>query len=147
VSLVNLQRAMAVLFTDAEARALYERDQRVFTELHSLSDGEAAQLAALSASAIASYAATLVRKRRSEAIRLLPSTRSELNEGFAKAFDCWVVRTPVPSGAGRHTADALAFCKYIRASRATFSVAVRRAAGADARRLRPPILRTLLARH
>jgi hypothetical protein len=146
MSLVNLQRAMAALFTDAEARALYERDQRVFIEHHFLNPEEAAQLAALSANAIASYAATLVRKRRSEAIRLLPSTHSELNDGFAEAFDRWVVRTPLPSSAGRHVSDALAFCNYIRTSRATFSRAVRRAAGADARRLRPPLLLTLLAR-
>jgi hypothetical protein len=146
MSLVNLQRAMAELFTDAQLRAIYTSDRSSFERRHALDEKESAQLTALSASAIASYASTLVCKRRSEALRLLPLTRAELKVDFATAFDRWAERTQLPAGPTRYAADARAFCKHLRASRSTFSRAIRRAAATDVSRLRPSPLARLLGR-
>jgi hypothetical protein len=146
VSLANLQSALAELFTEPLARSAYERNRSGYTAKHGLTEREAAQLAALSAAAIAAYAGTLVRKRRSEAMRLLPRTRAALGAGFAAAFDAWAAGAPLPSGPRRHADDALAFCRHVRASRAAFSHVAHDAARADARGLRPSLLHALLAR-
>jgi hypothetical protein len=146
MSLVDLQRAMAELLTDTRLRSLYNSDRSSFERRHALDEKESAQLAALSASAIASYAVTLVRKRRSEALRLLPLTRAELKRDFALTFDRWAEQTQLADGPSRYADEARAFCRHLRASRSAFSAAIRRAAAADASRLQPSSLARLLGR-
>jgi hypothetical protein len=66
----------------------------------------------MSAGAIASYAATLGRKRRGEAARFLTRTREVAGEDFARIFDAWAARTPPSPAAGRSRSarDAALFC-------------------------------------
>ena len=110
MSLHALQCALADLFTNAGARDRYESERAAFCDGYDLTEREREQLAALAASAIASYAATLVRKRRAEALRLLPQTREALGNAFAQCFDAWAARTPLGSGTDRYARDCAAFC-------------------------------------
>ena len=114
MSLHALQCALAALFTDAAARRSYDDDRSVFCNAYDLDERGRTQLAALAESAIASYAATLLRKRRGEASRLLPQTRAALGERFAPIFDAWAGRTPLGDGPGRYARDAAEFCKHLQ---------------------------------
>ena len=117
MSLHALQCALAALFTESDARNRYESDRTGFCNAYDLNERERAQLEALAESAVASYAATLVRKRRGEASRLLPQMRDALGERFAPIFDAWAARTPLGGGPGRYARDAAEFSKYLRRSR------------------------------
>ena len=110
MSLIALQGALAALFTDASARERFERDAAGFARAFGLDARESEQIEAMSAGAIASYAATLGRKRRSEAARFLTRTREVAGDEFARTFDAWAARTPAVPGRFRAARDAAAFC-------------------------------------
>jgi hypothetical protein len=115
MSLLALQSALAELFVDPDARAHFERDAKRFAFDRGLDAVEAEQLAALSSAAIAGYAAALVRKRSTEAGRLLPRTQAALGDEFAAAFAAWAPRTTLREGASRYARDGLAFCRHLLA--------------------------------
>jgi len=115
MSLHAVQCALAELFTDGGARERFAQDAGEFSTAHGLDEREREQLAALSAAAIASYAATLVRKRRAEAARLLPRTRAALGDGFASTYAAWAERTALPAGGARYARDATAFAAHVLA--------------------------------
>jgi hypothetical protein len=87
VSLHALQCALAELFTDSGARERFARDPGGFAAARGLGEREREQLAALSASAIPGYAATLVRKQRAAAARLPPRKQAA---SWAKRITAWV---------------------------------------------------------
>ena len=113
MSLHALQCALAELFTDIGARNRYDRDSAAFGDAFDLNDVERAQLATLAQSAIASYAAALVCKRRAEASRLLPNAREALGERFSQTFSHWASRMPLGEGPERYRRDAAAFCNHL----------------------------------
>jgi len=112
MSLHALQCALAALFTEAGARDRFADDAAGFARAFGLDARECEQLEAMSAGAIASYAATLSRKRRGEAARFLTRTREVAGDEFARTFDAWAARTPPSPAAGRSRAarDAARFC-------------------------------------
>ena len=118
MSLAALQQALGELFTSAGARTCYARAPETFAARFELSDAERDQLRALCATAVASYAATLARKRRSEAARLLPATRAALGSAFDATFEAWALRAPAPRGRRRQSNDAARFCRYLLGARA-----------------------------
>ncbi|MFY9779615.1 MAG: hypothetical protein WAJ85_03770 [Candidatus Baltobacteraceae bacterium] len=137
MSLHGLQCALAELFTTPAARERYARDPERFMRGFDLSERDRAQLEALAANAIASYASTLVRKRRAEAARLLPETRAALGAAFAAAFERWAQRTNLPDGPRRYAADAAGFCRHLLAERQNLPSGVRAVVAAELRALQP----------
>jgi hypothetical protein len=117
MSLHELQCALAELFTSVEARERYDADCVAFCLTHRLDERERAQLAALARSAIASYAAGLVRKRRAEVARLLPDVCAAQGSAFAATFDGWAARTPLGEGPDRYARDADAFKRWSTSNR------------------------------
>ena len=81
MSLNALQSALAALFTEAGARERFADDAAGFVRAFGLDAREREQLKAMSAGTIASYAATLSRKRRAEAARFLTRTREVAEPG------------------------------------------------------------------
>jgi hypothetical protein len=115
MSLHGLQCALAELFLDPASRERYARDPRAFAQRFELNERDRTQLEALSANAVASYAATLGRKRRGEAAKLLPNSYAVLGAEFTKAFEGWSKRARLPDGRLRYLRDALGFCRYLLA--------------------------------
>lgn len=114
MTLLNLQCALAGLFTSGELRDEYAGNATGFAERFMLSEREAAQLEALACGPLAAYATTLVRKRRGEVARQLPDLRAELGAAFAAVFDEFALRTALPDGPRRYAKDAKAFLRYVR---------------------------------
>jgi hypothetical protein len=145
MSLHRVQCALAELFTDAGAREHFDRDGAAFAAARGLTDRERDQLDALSRSSIPAYAATLVRKRRAEAARLLPKTHAALGEGFSTTFSTWAARASLPADEFRYARDAAGFGQSVLAARD--AKRAHRAVRADLRRirtiLRPPWLKAL----
>jgi len=136
MSLHGLQCALTELFVGAASRERYAHDPQAFARRFDLNERDRAQLDALASSAVAAYASTLLRKRQSEAARLLPQTHAALGEEFARAFDDWAQRTRLPDGRRRYIADALGFCRHLCSS-GWVSPEQRAIAGAERRSLRP----------
>jgi hypothetical protein len=147
MSLHGVQCALAELFTDAGAREHFDRDGAAFAAARGLTEREREQLDALSSSSIPAYAATLVRKRRAEAARLLPKTHAALGEDFGAAFNTWAARASLPADESRYARDAAGFGHYVLAERDAQHAhdAIR----ADLRRIRtilhPPWIKATLA--
>lgn len=116
MTLLQLQPALAELFTSGKARDEYAADPNRFADRFGLNDRETAQLAALARGPLEAYAETLIRKRCGEASRQLPALRAELGAAFAVAFAEFAYRTPLPPGPGRYAKDAKAFLRYVRRS-------------------------------
>jgi hypothetical protein len=136
VSLLGLQCALTDLFVSAASRERYAHDPRAFARRFDLNERDQAQLDALASSAIAAYASTLLRKRQSEAARLLPQTHAALGEEFGRAFEDWAQRTRLADGRRRYIGDALGFCRHLCSS-GRLSAKGRAAADAERRSLRP----------
>ena len=113
MSLREFQSALVELFTSSHARVRFARDKALFARRFRLDARELSQLDALGETVIASYAGTLVRKRRIEAARLLPQTRAALGDNFATAFEHWAQETVLTEGPGRYVRDARAFCRFL----------------------------------
>jgi len=137
VSLHGLQCGLAALFTSPSEREHYERDPQAFACRFALTEREGAQLDALARSAVASYAATLTRKRCAEAARLLPLVRDALNDAFFIYFEEWARRSLLPRGSRRYVRDALGFCAYLLASGSRLSPRAREVVAAQRRALQP----------
>ena len=118
MSLHALQSALAALFTETGARERFAGDAAGFARAFGLDAREREQLEAMSAGAIASYAATLGRKRRAEAARFLTRTREVAGDQFARTFDAWAAQTPPSPAPGRSRAarDAARFCAALCSS-------------------------------
>jgi hypothetical protein len=136
MSLNGLQCALAQLFTDPAMRARYAAAPVAFADSFGLGERERAQLAALATNSVASYAATLARKRRSETARLLPKTRLALGPAFGTTYDQWAQGTRLPTGSRRYARDAAAFCRHLLARRSTLEPALAPVVAKELRRLR-----------
>jgi hypothetical protein len=148
MSLHQLQCALAELVTDRDAREQFDRDGAGFASARGLSARECEQLEVLRGSAIAGYAATLVRKRRAEAARLLPKTQAVLGEEFATTFAEWAERASLPPGLFRYARDAGAFARYLLTEQNTgkdAKAAIRADRAQLGAAMRPKWLKTLLS--
>jgi hypothetical protein len=137
MSLHGLQCALAQLFTDPAMRVRYATAPDAFADRFALSERDRAQLAALAASAVAYYAATLARKRRSETARLLPKTSLALGPAFVTTYEDWAQTTRLATGPRRYARDASAFCRHLLARRASLPPGTETVVAAELRRLRP----------
>ena len=113
MSLREFQSALAELFTSSQVRTLFATDRAAFAKRFRLDARDRSQLDTLDQAVIASFAGTLLRKRRLEAARLLPQTCAVLGETFAQAFENWAQETFLTEGPGRYVRDASDFCRFL----------------------------------
>ncbi len=112
MGLVEIQRALALLFTDAALRERFFNDpQRVGQDL-GLSADDIQQVAQISGQQVRRFASSLHSKRLGEIYKLLPLTYKALGKQFTALF-CQYADSYVPSGVKRHSEDAIAFATYI----------------------------------
>lgn len=111
MGLAQLQRALAQLYTDAQAREAFFDDPAAGGQWLGLTPEEVGQLSAAAAQ-ISFFALSLQRKRLNEVNRLLPLTRRALGPQFGAMF-LEYARTSVPRGLRKHQDDARAFADFI----------------------------------
>ena len=112
MGLVEVQRALARLYTDGALRGRFFAHLRPVSQELGLSDDEAAQIATISAIQVGRFADSLVAKRRHEVEKLLPLTRRVLGREFSAEFARYA-SAPVPDGMHRHREDAIAFAAFL----------------------------------
>jgi hypothetical protein len=110
--LVELQTALAHLYTDTAAAELFARDPAAFAREHKLTERELAQLQSLPAKRIRSYARSLTRKRINEARRLLPLTAKALGTAFDMLFSHYA-STALLDEHPRYVRDACSFARFL----------------------------------
>jgi hypothetical protein len=116
MALAEVQRALARLYTDGEAREGFLADPAAGGAALGLSAADAALLAGLPAQQLRFFAASLRRKRLGEVAKRLPLTHQALGARFAALF--WrYADTYLPSGTKKHRQDAIAFAAFIAAER------------------------------
>lgn len=112
MSLLEQQNLMARLYLDENLRQAFLSDPSAVAGPFGLSDGEIAEIALVVPEEIGSFADSLLRKRMHEVGKMLPLTRSVLQESFGPRFIRYVEAAPGPSGMDRRD-DVLEFCRYL----------------------------------
>jgi hypothetical protein len=113
VLLHKADELLARLYVDARLRSELAADRETFAERYTL-DG--AFVAGLDPKQLESFAKSLVCKRANEVRKLLPLTATVLGDEFEQEFDAFAAGA-IPAGYKKHGADAIAFCRHIRAKR------------------------------
>ena len=112
MGLVEIQRTLARLYTDAALRERFRDDPVGVGRELGLSDEEARELARLPAQKVDSFADSLRAKRFLEVSKLLPMTNRVLGPEFAEHFKAYAA-THAPAGIKKHLGDACAFASYL----------------------------------
>lgn len=112
MGLVEIQRTLARLYTDATLRERFFGDPLGVGRELGLSDEEARELARLQEQQVNSFADSLRSKRFLEVTKLLPMTNRVLGEEFAAHFKTYAA-TYKPAGVKKHLGDACAFALYL----------------------------------
>jgi hypothetical protein len=112
MALADVQRALALLYTDRAARERFWADPEAAGVEWGLTSDDIAQLAALSRPEVDQYAHGLMAKRRGEVAKLLPRTRAALGLQF-RAFFTEYAAGFTPSGPGKHREDAVRFAAWL----------------------------------
>lgn len=112
MSLVEIQRTLARLYTDATLRERFFGDPVGVGRELGLSDEEARELSRLPAQKVDSFADSLRAKRLLEVTKLLPMTNRILGGEFAAHFKTYAADYS-PAGVKKHLGDALAFASYL----------------------------------
>ncbi len=113
MSLAQIQRVSARLFTDGALRERFFADPTGVGNALGLSSEEVQQLAQLSAQQVTAFASSLHHKRLNEVCKLLPLTHRVLGKRFAVLF--WRhADTYVPKGMKKHQDDAIAFFAFVK---------------------------------
>jgi hypothetical protein len=116
MGLVELQSALARLYTSATAREQLRGDGRQFAEHCHLSETEVEALAGSVLGEAEHFASALARKRSSEALKTIPA----MQETFGKRLDDWfsTYAAATPLGTERNPAlDALGFIRWLLQNR------------------------------
>ena len=114
MGLVEIQRTLARLYTDATLRERFFGDPVSVGRELGLSDEVARELSRLPAQKVGSFADSLRAKRLLEVNKLLPMTSRVLGGEFAAHFKTYAADYS-PSGVRKHLGDALAFASYLEA--------------------------------
>jgi hypothetical protein len=127
MGLIEIQSALARLYTNGEARSQLRDNPDHFATAHGLTPPELDSLRQQAATAIEPFARSLLHKRANEAGHAIPLTRSALGLGYADAFQKFAAQGPAAS---RDPAfDALAFLRWLRTAAAgAVSIETRNAA-------------------
>jgi hypothetical protein len=112
MSLLEQQNLMARLYLDAGLRRAFLSDPPGVARPFGLSDEEIAEIALVVPEEIGSFADSLLKKRMHEAGKMLPLTRSVLQESFGPRFIGYVEAAPGSSELNRRE-DVLEFCRYL----------------------------------
>lgn len=115
MSLLELQQALARLYTEPALRAQFvENPQQTGLQL-GLSDIETQQLEALSRERLEMFAQSLAHKRFHGVQKLLPHSARAWGPDFETLFKLYA-STYVPTGSQKSQDDALHFVQYLRAA-------------------------------
>jgi hypothetical protein len=157
--IVDVQRVLARLFTDARFRASFLADPVVVGRLNGLDPADAQRLAGLSRKEVDGFAETIRRKRVDDIRKVLPLTARALGDKFRDHLLPVIAGPPRP---GRHRDDARALVDHLgcraRSTRLnppwandlaryelTFGDALHHRAGIVVRRFRYPVERLATA--
>jgi len=108
MELIEQQRLLARLYTDAETRRCWLAEPERFVQAFGVDGGTAQKLGAQ----VEFFARSLQRKRLKAVIILLPATREAMSSKFDELF-LEYSRVPSPSGE-----DAVGFARFLRESHA-----------------------------
>jgi hypothetical protein len=120
MSLLEQQIFTARLLTDESLRRDFLLDPEKVGLENNLDESEIGNLKSLAASGIASFADSLVHKRRHETEKLLPLTKKVLGADFRPLFNEFS-QTFTPQTTKKHYEDALAFADFLAKRRTTES--------------------------
>ena len=112
MSLLEQQNLMARLYLDETLRRAFLSDPPGVAGPFGLSNEEIAEIALVVPGEIGSFADSLLKKRMREVEKMLPLTRSALQENFGPHFIKYVDVTPGSSEMNRKE-DVLEFCRYL----------------------------------
>jgi hypothetical protein len=112
MSLLEQQNLMARLYLDETLRRAFLSDPSAVAGPFGLSNEEIAEIALVVPEEIDSFADSLLKKRVREVEKMLPLTRSALQESLGPLFIKYVDAAPGSSEMDRRE-DALEFCRYL----------------------------------
>src|SRR5262245_39174488 len=112
MGLMEIQRALAQLYTDAGLRERFLADPQAVAGQLGLIRDDAEHLARLPALPLRLFARSLLQKRMKALTRLLPLTREGLGPEWEALFFRYA-DTRVPAGTQRHREDAIAFAAFL----------------------------------
>lgn len=112
MGLVEIQNALARLYTDSYLRERFIKDAANVGRELGLNEIEASELSKISPEELSFFSDSLVWKRLNEVEKLLPLTRKILREKFRDEFQSFA-DTYNPTGIKKHLEDAQAFCDYV----------------------------------
>jgi hypothetical protein len=113
MSLINLQQALARIYTDSKLRNIFLTNPDVVGKSLGLDCHEIQQLSQLSSQQVNLFASSLKRKRLGEIRKLLPLTNKILKKEFDRLFFSFA-ETYLPTGNRKHLLDSIAFCNFIQ---------------------------------
>jgi len=105
----EIDKLLARLYLDPRFRSELRADREAFARRYC---APADVIAAIDVDQLEFFAASLIRKRANEVLKLLPLTATAAGDRFHHEFARFAA-TSVPAGYNRHAADALAFCRYL----------------------------------
>jgi hypothetical protein len=121
MELIDLQRALARLSTDAALREQFLADPEAASLALGLPPGSGEELARLPAQPLDSFARSLIHKRMGDVGKLLPHTRRALGERFGALFLEYARGTAgstavgrLPDGPRKFQEDAIAFAAFLQ---------------------------------
>ncbi len=112
MGLAEVQRTLALLYTDATLRERFFGDPLAVGHELGLTDEEAHELGHLSSHQVNSFADSLRAKRFLEVGKLLPMTNRIIGDDFSTHFNDYA-QTYAPTGIRKHLGDALNFATYL----------------------------------
>jgi hypothetical protein len=112
MSLINLQQALARIYTNSKLRDDFLTNPDVVGNSLGLNCQEIQQLSQLSSQQVNLFASSLKRKRLGEIRKLLPLTNKVLGKEFDRLFFSFA-ETYLPTGSKKHLLDSIAFSEFL----------------------------------
>lgn len=112
MSLLEQQNLLTRLYVDENLRRAFLSDPSAVAEPFGLSDAEIEEISSILPGEIDHFADSLMRKRMREVEKMLPLTRSALQESFETHFIGYTAVTPSSLEISR-AEDVLEFCRYL----------------------------------
>jgi hypothetical protein len=111
--LAEVQRALAHLYTDENARARLRSDPADFARRFALGPADLAQISPVPAARFHAYADSLDRKRANECVRMLPVSARAAGPRFRADFLRYARSTALGNGVWRYRDDAVRFAAWL----------------------------------
>ncbi len=112
MNLTKLQDLLARLYTDPKLRNAFFADPAAVAREFGIGSAEASELAAAVGTELEYFARTLLRKRMSEAKKLLPEVSREIGDRFEALFAEFAEEF-VPDSSKKHLLDAYQFTSFL----------------------------------